>query len=238
VVIGAENDIGRACVMQLAGSGYHVLFVAEHPHDVCVEVVRLGDVADPWPGDISDHATLTSAAVSLGDTPVHALVNCHLAVEPGGVEGLSLEAWERSLRVNIMGPLIATRAFLPALKRAEASAVVHMGSVDGALGNPRVAAYSAAKGALVPLTHVMAHEFAPYGIRVNCIARALISALPPAELDEYSRQLVAVTPLARAARPEEVAAVVSFLVSEASSYVTGTVLTVDGGRTVITPGTP
>jgi NAD(P)-dependent dehydrogenase (short-subunit alcohol dehydrogenase family) len=242
VVVGAEHDIGRACVQRLAADGYEVVFLAENPHDVCTELTASGGgVAKPWPGDISDAKTLNAVAASLGDAPVHALVNCHLTAEPTTVEMLTADLWERSLRVNVTGPLVATQAFLPALKCAGAAggaAVVHLGSIDGILGNPRVVAYSAAKGALIPLTHLMAHEFASHGIRVNCIARALVSDREPADLDDYSKQIVSATPLARPAHPSEIAAAVAYLVSDEASYITGTVLTVDGGRTVITQGTP
>jgi NAD(P)-dependent dehydrogenase (short-subunit alcohol dehydrogenase family) len=126
-------------------------------------------------------------------------------------------------------------AFLPLLKRAGRAGVVHLGSVDGNLGNPRVPSYSAAKGGLVPLTHVMPHEFAPFGIRVNCVARAAVDEPgPPTSLRD---RVVAVTPLGRVAQAAEIAAAVAFLASEDASLVTGAVIVVDGGRTGITPGT-
>jgi NAD(P)-dependent dehydrogenase (short-subunit alcohol dehydrogenase family) len=97
-----------------------------------------------------------------------------------------------------------------------------------------VPAYSTAKGGLGPLTHVMAHEFAPYGIRVNCVARAAVGGSPP---PPGLAGVLEATPLGRAAEPGEVAAAVAFLASDEASYITGTVLTVDGGRSGLTPGT-
>jgi NAD(P)-dependent dehydrogenase (short-subunit alcohol dehydrogenase family) len=115
---------------------------------------------------------------------------------------------------------------------------VHLGSIDGSLGNPSYAAYSVTKGSMIALTHVMAHDFAPFGIRVNLIARAAVEGTAALDWNEPpGSDLLAATPLGRPARPSEIADAVAFLASPASTYITGTVLTVDGGRTAITPGT-
>jgi NAD(P)-dependent dehydrogenase (short-subunit alcohol dehydrogenase family) len=152
-----------------------------------------------------------------------------------------MEAWEQVVRTNVLGPVVAVKAFLPLLEaagRASGSSVVNLGSIDGVLGNPGVPSYSASKGAIGPLTHVLADELAPIGVRVNCVARAAVEdpavvAAAPA----MRERALACTPLRRAARPDEVARAVLLLAGPDASYITGSTLVVDGGRSGLTPGT-
>jgi NAD(P)-dependent dehydrogenase (short-subunit alcohol dehydrogenase family) len=216
VVIGVGNPVGQACADRLAAEG--------------AAVVRVDEATC----DIADAGSIAAIAETSGPR-LDVLVNCHFALDWSTIEGSDLAHWERSIRVNLLGPLVCTKTFLPSLRAAGSASVVHLGSIDGTLGNPAVPAYSTAKGGLVPLTHVMAHEFARYGIRINCVARAAVAghpATPPA-----GAALLRATPLGRAAEPAEVADAVAFLASDDAAYVTGTVLTVDGGRSGLTPGT-
>lgn len=215
VVVGVGNPLGRACAERLEADGAFVVGIDESICDIAVE------------------ASIAPFLARCGPR-VHVLVNCHFDVQWTTVEDSDYAAWERSVRINLLGPLLCTKLFLPLLRAAGSASIVHLGSIDGTLGNPRVPAYSAAKGGLVPLTHVMAHELAKYGIRVNCVARAAVAGHPSGPVPEA---LLRATPLGRAAEPREIASVVAFLASADSTYITGAVLTVDGGRSGVTPGT-
>jgi NAD(P)-dependent dehydrogenase (short-subunit alcohol dehydrogenase family) len=151
--------------------------------------------------------------------------------------------WERVLRTNLLGPIAYTRALMPLLRASGTGSMIYLGSIDGSYGNPSFPAYSVSKGGLIPLTHVTAHDEAVHGVRVNLIAMAAMLPLgstdpEPIEVVESARTtLLHATPLARLATPDDVAAAAVFLASTESSYITGVVLPVDGGRTAITPGT-
>lgn len=153
VVVGVGNPVGEACAERLGADGARVVGIDESTCDIAAESSIAPFLAPCAPR-------------------VHVLVNCHFAVDWTTVEDSDYQLWETSIRINLLGPLVCTKVFLPLLRAAGSASVVHLGSIDGTLGNPGVPAYSAAKGGLVPLTHVMAHEFARYGIRVNCVARA------------------------------------------------------------------
>ncbi|MCH9670388.1 MAG: SDR family oxidoreductase, partial [Gammaproteobacteria bacterium] len=158
---------------------------------------------------------------------------------------LSLDTWNAQIAINLTAPFLCSQHLLPALKVSGNAAIVNHGSIDGVLGNPGLVAYSAAKGGMQPLTHVMGFALAKYGIRVNCINTGALRESRegiPLSVDRATRPFSAAqrdtTPMRRPALVEEAASAALFLASDASSYVNGSVITVDGGRSVITPGTP
>jgi NAD(P)-dependent dehydrogenase (short-subunit alcohol dehydrogenase family) len=233
-----NSHLGAACARLFAARGWRVVVVDSDTS----ALNALKDEIEAKGGDIrvqaADHADAEAllCVASKLDLPVHALVNCHSNPESASLEDSSIDALERVIRNDLLGPIFASKAFLASLKSANGAAIVHIGSIDGILGNPSIPSYSVAKGGLVPLTHVMADELAPYSIRVNCVARGMTAERGETTFVNYL-PLIEQTPLGRPAYPEEVAEVVYFLTSDAASYVTGVVLPVDGGRIAITPGT-
>jgi NAD(P)-dependent dehydrogenase (short-subunit alcohol dehydrogenase family) len=246
VVVGVADVVGRACALAFADRAELVVVVDGSEvaaKEAAVAVEGAGGRARWFAADLSDLETMerVAAEVATDHRAVDVLANCHFGIDWASVRDSSMVAWEQVVRTNVLGPVVATKAFLPLLEVAGAAgggAVVNLGSIDGTQGNPQVPSYSASKGAVGPLTHVLAHELAPLGIRVNCVARAAVEdaavvAAAPAQRDHA----LACTPLGRAAGPDEVARVVVFLAGPDASYLTGSTVVVDGGRSGLTPGT-
>jgi len=246
VVIGSGwpieglDDIGRASALTLAREGAEVAIAQPTSGlaEACAAEIRASHgAAEAFTYDPRDPVTLETLAAEIERawSAVDVLVTHHVAAHAGGLEETTLEQWEETLRVNLTGVFAATKAFLPLLRRGRDAAVVHVGSVDGRLGNPNVLSYSASKGGVHALVHALAADLARHGIRVNAIERAASTALPVDA--RIAASVSAATPLARIAEPAEYAAAIVFLASNAASYITGVTLPVDGGRTAVTPGT-
>ena len=239
-IVPARSDISQALAVQLGAQGARIVLVDSDLDiltKIAADVRNTGTEPSVIVADPTDPDSLQAAATRCAGMVTHldGLLTCHAEFEIATFEASTSESWRRVVNVNLLGPVFASKAFLPLLKLAGRAAIVHVSSFDGILGNPHVPSYSAAKGAMAPLTHVMAAELAAAGIRVNLIARGMAEALTTH--DALYGPLIAETPLGRPALPSEIAAAARFLLSEEASYITGTTLVVDGGRTGITQGT-
>ena len=222
IVTGAASGIGRATAERLLADGWRVVGV---------------DLADDMPrgvetivGDAAEESTLLAALSAAGDR-LDGLV-CSAGVPPIGPWD-DRAHWDEVLRVDLGGPYAALRLYLPALAAARGSAVL-VGSIVGSVeGSVRSPAYAAAKSGLVGLMRSFALIGAPDGVRVNLVEPGAIDT--PFDPPRYPPAARPDVPLGRMGTAAEVAGAVAYLLGPDATYVTGTTLRVDGGRTIGTP---
>ena len=237
VVTGAAQGNGRAIALGLAAAGAKVACCdvqGDAVRELAARITAEGGLAIGVTLDVTDPASCTAAALAvaqgLGDAAI--LVNNAGIIRRTLPDADSFAAdWDAVIAVNATGTMQMIRAFLAQL-RATRGRIVNLGSIMSVTAGPGLAAYAASKGAVLQLTKVLAHDLAPDGIRVNAIAPGVIETpmteVTRADPDAIGR-FMAHTPLRRPGRPEELVGPVLFLASEASSYMTGALLPVDGG---------
>ena len=158
----------------------------------------------------------------------------------GSVHDSTPESWEKVWAVNVTGTFLASRAVLPEMIAAKRGAIVNVGSVAGLVGIPTMAAYCAAKGAIVNLTRQMGVEYAKYGVRVNCVCPGTVSTtamgrslLGSDTSEEAINKRLAKYPIGRFGTPDDIASAVAFLLSDAAGFCAGSIFAVDGGMTAL-----
>jgi NAD(P)-dependent dehydrogenase (short-subunit alcohol dehydrogenase family) len=239
VVTGGTRGIGMMVARGLLQAGVRVYISSRKPEagDAAVgELSQFGKVVS-IPADLSTEAECARLAAEVGarEDELHILVNNAGATWGEPLETFPESAWDKVLDLNLKSPFFLTRAFLPLLQEAgtqdDPSRVINIGSIDGLHVPPmNTYSYSSSKAALHHLTRVLARELGPKHITVNAVAPGPFeSKMMAATLDAFGKEIAARSPLGRIGRPDDMAGVAVFLSSRAGSYVTGSVIAVDGG---------
>ncbi|ABD89999.1 short-chain dehydrogenase/reductase SDR [Rhodopseudomonas palustris BisB18] len=239
VLTGASRGIGHATGKLFSEAGWRIVTCSRQPFN---------DERCPWATGVEDHVeielgdyralprAIAALKERLGGAPLHALIN-NAAISPKGLEGERLtslntpvETWMGVFHVNLLAPILLAQGLFDEL-RAGSGSIVNVTSIVGSRVHPFAGtAYATSKAALACLTREMAHDYAPYGIRVNAIAPGEIKTdiLSP----ETEARLAPTIPMRRIGTPDEVAKVMFFLCSDAASYVTGEEIHINGGQHV------
>lgn len=236
LVTGASRGIGRAIALALAADGCHVAVnyrasLAE-AEAVVAAIRAAGGTAQPFQADIADPAQAADLVKRVDGAlgPVTVLICNAGIIRTQPVTMTPLEDWRAVMAANLDSAFVLTKAAARGMARLRRGRIVYLSSDAALLGDLLRAAYSASKAGLLGLSRTVARELSASRITVNAVAPGLIDTAMTADIPDTRRvkQLAAI-PLARFGKPEEVAAVVRFLCSDAAAYITGQTICVDGG---------
>ena len=248
LLTGGATGIGRAIALDMAAAGAAVAIGdtnAEEAQRTVGEIVGAGGRASFRPCDVAD----AGQVAALVDSAVADFGQLDVLVNDAGISGgsrrlheLGIDAWDRTIAVNLRGTFLCARAAIPHLLQRRRSAMVNIASTYGITGAPLAPSYCASKGGIVSLTRQLAVDYSADGLRVNAICPGYIdtdmgghrASLPPAERAAAIARReasAALQPIGRQAQAREVARVATFLASDDASFMTGSIVTVDGGCT-------
>lgn len=240
LITGGGSGIGKSTARLFAREGARVVLFGRRRsllENVASQIGEEGGEALAVQGDMTDEDSVRNAV----RVTVQAFHGIDILVNNAGTPGPAVSAqeytdamWDEVLRTNVTGTFRMIRAVIPHLTPKRRGSIVNVSSISGLVGMPNMVAYSVTKGAIIALTRSIAVEYGRYGIRCNCICPGTVST--PATEDflastERHRSVVNRNVLSRVARPFEIAEGILFLGSDESSFMTGAILTLDGGYT-------
>ncbi|MEW6408786.1 MAG: 3-oxoacyl-[acyl-carrier-protein] reductase [Nitrospirota bacterium] len=236
IISGATRGIGRATAIELAGEGANISFnflrSNKDAEDLEKEIKYLGVNVKSFQVDIKDY----NAVKSWVDDTKELFGGIDIVINNAGIikdRALALmepDDWHKVINTNLDGTFNLTRAAIVTFIKQKSGVIINITSVSGIVGMPRQTNYSASKAGIIGFTKSLAKEVASYNIRINAVAPGFIETDMLKDLkEEYKSQIIKQIPLGRLGRPEEVAKVVKFLVSDDASYITGQTIVIDGG---------
>jgi 3-oxoacyl-[acyl-carrier protein] reductase len=235
VVTGAGRGIGRAIALKFANEGADVVVVSrtqENSEKVAAEIRALGRKAWAHAVDVADAAAVNAAAEKIlaEAGKVDILVNNAGVTRDGLLMRMSDADWDTVVDTNLKGAFLVTKAFSRAMIKARSGRIINISSVIGLIGNAGQSNYAASKAGLIGFTQSCAREMAARGITVNAIAPGFIETDMTAELNETLKaEILKKIPMGALGVADDIAAAALYLASPSARYVTGQVLTVDGG---------
>ncbi len=242
IVTGGASGIGLAIVEALVKRGTKVGIFDVQQEKLTTEVARLraeGAAVAGYLVDVSSREQITAAVAGVREElgPVLILVNSAGIEQFGAFSRIDDDLWDRVMAINLRGPFICSQAVLPDMKAASWGRIVHISSSSAQVGQPFMAAYVSSKAGLIGLTKSMALELGPRGITVNTIPPGMVvtpmtdRAVAEGRFTDTIEHFASITPVRRAGEPADIANAAVFLCMDESSYITGQVIGVNGGRT-------
>lgn len=236
LITGASRGIGRATAFRLARDGYHVVVNYLRNHEKAEEVVRqierMGRRAVAVQADVADPDQVAGMFEVLDRTfgALHVLVANAGYSSHYTSETLPLEEWHRALAVNLSGAFYCAREAIPRMRAQGWGRIIFVSSLRAVAGSDHGPHYAAAKAGLLGLAKSLALELGPFGITVNAVVPGYtLTDMTRRAIEEKGDQIRLQIPLRRVAQPEEIAAVIAFLASDDSSYITGQAIHPNGG---------
>lgn len=224
VVTGATKGIGKAIAIQLTRAGYQVHGVYNSSKDEAETLAKELSIKF-YQADFSKREETLKLAKELAPLDIYALVNDAGIWEPDNLDNMTYEVWDKTLEVNLTAPLILSLELGKLMSKG--GSIVNIASTDGMIGAFDGLSYSVSKAGLINVTKSLSIYFGPKGIRVNAIAPGWINTAMVS--NSPAQASIEMTPLGRNGKPEEIASVVEFLLSDKASYINGETVVVDGG---------
>jgi len=235
LVTGASRGIGRACALALAASGARVAVAArnvEQLESLAGEIRTRGGEAFVAPMDLAAPESIKEAIAKVAKDfgSIAILVNNAGITKDGLAMRMKQPDWDVVIATNLTGAFVAIQQALPAMMRERWGRIINISSLVGEMGNAGQANYAASKAGLIGLTKSIAQEMGSRNITVNAVAPGYVETdMTQGLSEELKEKMIANIPLKRIGRPDDVAAAVRFLASEEAGYITGHVLSVNGG---------